>query len=205
MKQREVAKQAKAALALFTAPTSKGKKASKKTSKKASEKEPAKKSSEKEKASKTTKEGAVLADAPAPELCNEYQFLYDKKKAHKAYVEQHKVAKEEAKATLALFTAPTSKDKKASKKASEKTSKKASEKEPAKKSSEKEKASKKTKEGVILANAPAQNFAMSTRPSTIRPLLQKRPPRTRKKLLLPRCFSSMQTCCLWMPSVCGTR
>jgi hypothetical protein len=74
VEQREVAKQAKAALALFMAPTSKGKKASKK----ASEKEPAKKSSEKEKASKKTKEGAALAKAPAPELCNEYQALYDK-------------------------------------------------------------------------------------------------------------------------------
>jgi hypothetical protein len=45
LEQKEVAKQAKAALALFTAPTSKGKK----SSKKASRKEPAKKSSEKEK------------------------------------------------------------------------------------------------------------------------------------------------------------
>jgi hypothetical protein len=74
VEQHKVAKQAKAALALFTAPTSKGKKASKK----ASEKEPAKKSSEKEKTSKKTKEGAALAKAPAPELHNEYQVLYDK-------------------------------------------------------------------------------------------------------------------------------
>jgi hypothetical protein len=74
VEQREVAKQAKAALALFTAPTSKGKKASKKASKK----EPAKKSSEKEKTSKKTKEGAALTKAPAPELCDEYQALYDK-------------------------------------------------------------------------------------------------------------------------------
>ncbi len=72
--QRKVAKQPKAALALFTAPTSEGKKASKK----ASEKECAKKSSEKEKTSKKTKEGAVLAEAPAPELRNEYQALYNK-------------------------------------------------------------------------------------------------------------------------------
>jgi hypothetical protein len=69
-----VAKQVKAALALFTAPTSKAEKASKK----ASEKEPAKKSSQKEKASKKTKEGAALANAPAPELCNDYQALYNK-------------------------------------------------------------------------------------------------------------------------------
>jgi hypothetical protein len=72
----------KAALALFTAPTSKGKKASKKASRiaseKASEKEPVKKSSEKEKASKKTKEGTALANAAAPELHDEYQALYDK-------------------------------------------------------------------------------------------------------------------------------
>jgi hypothetical protein len=74
VEQRDVAKQAKAALALFTAPTSKAEKASKK----ASEKEPAKKSSEKEKASKKTKEGMALANAPAPELHNEYQAIYNK-------------------------------------------------------------------------------------------------------------------------------
>ncbi len=45
---------------------------------KASEKEPAKKSSENEKTSKKTKEGMALADAPAPELCNNYQALYHK-------------------------------------------------------------------------------------------------------------------------------
>jgi hypothetical protein len=49
------------------------------------------------------------------------------KEAHEAYVEQHKVAKQE-KADMALFMAPTSKGKKASEKASEKASKKASEK-----------------------------------------------------------------------------
>jgi hypothetical protein len=74
LEQKEVAKQAKAALALFTASTSEGKKASKK----ASRKEPAKKSSEKEKASKKTKEGSALAKAPAPELCKEYQAIYNK-------------------------------------------------------------------------------------------------------------------------------
>jgi hypothetical protein len=71
------------------APTSKGKKDSEKASGKdsvkkssekerVSEKEPAKKPSEKEKTSKKTKEGAALADAPAPELCEEYQALYNK-------------------------------------------------------------------------------------------------------------------------------
>ncbi len=69
-----MAKQAKATLALFTASTSKGKKASGK----ASRKEPAKKSSEKEKAPEKTKEGLASAKAPAPELCNKYQALYDK-------------------------------------------------------------------------------------------------------------------------------
>jgi hypothetical protein len=61
-----VAKQAKAALALFTASTSKGKKASEKTSRK----EPAKKSSEKENALKKTTETL--------ELCCKYQALYNK-------------------------------------------------------------------------------------------------------------------------------
>ena len=74
VEQREVAKQAKATLALFMAPTSKGKKASEK----ASEIEPAKKLSEKEKASKMTKEGAALANTPAPELSGKYQALYNK-------------------------------------------------------------------------------------------------------------------------------
>jgi hypothetical protein len=74
VEQCKVAKQAKTALALLLAPTSKGEKASEK----ASEKEPAKKSSEKEKASKKSKEGAAPTNAPAPELCNEYQALYNK-------------------------------------------------------------------------------------------------------------------------------
>jgi hypothetical protein len=74
VEQRTVVKQAKAALALLLTPTSKGKK----VSKKASEKAPAKKSSEKEKASQKTKESVALANAPAPELCNECQALYNK-------------------------------------------------------------------------------------------------------------------------------
>jgi hypothetical protein len=133
------------------------------------------------------------------------------KEAHKAYVEQQEVAKQ-AKAALALLTAPTSEGEKDSKKASGKESakissekEKASEKEPEKNPSEKEKTSKKTKEAAALAAHQPQNFATSTRPSTTSPSLQKRPPRTRKMPLLPRCFSSTQTCCLWMPSTCGTR
>ncbi len=65
-----MAKQAKAALALLTAPTSEGKKDSKKAS--------AKKSPEKEKASQRTKEIAALANASALELCKEYQVVYNK-------------------------------------------------------------------------------------------------------------------------------
>ncbi len=60
VEQREVVKQAKAALALLTAPTSEGKKDSKKAS---VNKSP-------EKALQKTKESVALANAPAPELCN---------------------------------------------------------------------------------------------------------------------------------------
>jgi hypothetical protein len=70
VEQCEVAKQAKAALAILTAPTSKGEKDSKKAS--------GKNRSEKEKASQKTKEGVALADAAAPELCTEYQATYEK-------------------------------------------------------------------------------------------------------------------------------
>jgi hypothetical protein len=89
VEQRKVAKQARPLWPFFTAPTRKGEKDSEKASgketlkkssekEKASEKEPAKKSLEKEKTSKETEEGAALADAPAPELCDEYRALYDK-------------------------------------------------------------------------------------------------------------------------------
>jgi hypothetical protein len=86
VEQRKVAKQAKADMALFMAPTSKGKKASKKASEKASkkasdktsEKASGKNRSEKEKALQKTKEGAALSNAPAPDLCKEYKALYEK-------------------------------------------------------------------------------------------------------------------------------
>jgi hypothetical protein len=68
--QRKVVKQAKATLALLTAPTSEGKRASKKASAKKSH----------EKASQKTKESMASANTPAPELCNEYQAVYDKAK-----------------------------------------------------------------------------------------------------------------------------
>jgi hypothetical protein len=61
------------------------------------------------------------------------------KEAMEAYVEQRKVVKQ-AKATLALLMAPTSKGEKTSKKSFKKVS---------------EKASKKDKEGAASANAPA--------------------------------------------------
>jgi hypothetical protein len=70
VEQCEVAKQAKDTLALLTAPTSKGKKDSEKAS--------GKNRSEKEKVPQKTKEGAALADASAPELCKEYQAIYNK-------------------------------------------------------------------------------------------------------------------------------
>ncbi len=69
--QSEAVKQAKAALGLLRAPASKGKKTSKKTSKKSSKKAS-------EKALKKDKEGTASADAPAPELCTEYQADYKK-------------------------------------------------------------------------------------------------------------------------------
>ncbi len=64
VEQCEVAKQAKAALALLTAPTSKGEKESKNAS--------LKKSPEKEEASQKTEESMALVDALAPEHYKEY-------------------------------------------------------------------------------------------------------------------------------------
>ncbi len=57
VEQRKVVKQAKAALALLTAPASEGKKTSKKSFKKASAKAP-----------QNSKEGTALVDAPALEV-----------------------------------------------------------------------------------------------------------------------------------------
>ncbi len=62
VEQHKVVKQVKAALAILMAPTSKDKKTSGTSSKKASEK-----------ALQGNKEGAALANAPAPELHAEYQ------------------------------------------------------------------------------------------------------------------------------------
>ncbi len=65
-------------MALFRTPTSQGKKASEKAADKTSEKASWKNRSEKEKASQKTKEGAALANAPAPDLRKEYKALYEK-------------------------------------------------------------------------------------------------------------------------------
>jgi hypothetical protein len=78
VKQHDVAKQAKANMSLFTTPTSKGEKATKKGTEKASEKASGKNRSEKEKASQKTKEGTASSNAPAPDLCKEYKALYKK-------------------------------------------------------------------------------------------------------------------------------
>jgi hypothetical protein len=92
------------------------------------------------------------------------------KKAQEAYVEQWEVAKQ-AKATLALLMAPTSKG--------EKDSEKALAKNPLRR---KRLPSRPRKVRLWPKHQP-QNFAKSTRPSTTRPSLQKRPPRTCMRLL----------------------
>jgi hypothetical protein len=73
VEQRNAVKQAKAALALLTAPASEGKKSSKKASKKSPKRSP-------EKALQKTKESMALTNAPAPELLAEYQADYNKAK-----------------------------------------------------------------------------------------------------------------------------
>ncbi len=73
VEQHKAVKQAKATLALLTAPTSEGKKDSKNAS--------GKNRSEKEKASQKSIESTALANAPAPELCAEYQADYNKAKS----------------------------------------------------------------------------------------------------------------------------
>jgi hypothetical protein len=78
VEQHNVAKQAKANMNLFTTPTSKGKKATKKGTEKASKEASGKNRSEKEKASQKTKEGAAPSNAPAPDLHEEYKAIYKK-------------------------------------------------------------------------------------------------------------------------------
>ncbi len=96
------------------------------------------------------------------------------KEAHEAYVEQREVAKQ-AKATLALLLAP-----------------RLLQRNPLRR----RRLPRRPRKVQLWPMHQPQNFVTSTRPSLTRPPLQKRPPRTSAKLLLPRCFSSMQTCCL---------
>jgi hypothetical protein len=77
----DVVKQAKADMNLFAAPTSEGKKATKKGTEKTSEEASGKNCSEKKKDSQKTKEGAALSDAPAPDLCKEYKAIFKKDSA----------------------------------------------------------------------------------------------------------------------------
>jgi hypothetical protein len=92
VEQRDVAKQAQADMCLFTTPTSKSEKASEKGTEKASEKVSGKNCSEKEKASQKTREGAVLSDAPASDLCEGYKALYEKAMFAKETVKNKKEA-----------------------------------------------------------------------------------------------------------------
>jgi hypothetical protein len=78
VEQREAAKKAKVNMQLFVTAASKGKKAVKKGTEKASKEASGKNCSEKEKASQKTKEGAATADATAPDLCAEYKAVYKK-------------------------------------------------------------------------------------------------------------------------------
>jgi hypothetical protein len=109
------------------------------------------------------------------------------KETCEAYVEQRKVAKQ-AKAALALLTAPTSKARKNLRRLLQRN--------PLRR----RRLPRRPRKARLWPTHQPQNFARSTRPSTTRPPLQKRPPRTSAKLLPPRCFSSTATCCLWMPS-----
>ncbi len=78
VEQQEAAKEAKVNMQLFATAASKGKKAIKKGTEKASKMASGKNCSEKEKASQKSKEGAATADATAPELCAEYKAIYKK-------------------------------------------------------------------------------------------------------------------------------
>jgi hypothetical protein len=122
------------------------------------------------------------------------------KEAHEAYVEQREAAKE-AKVNMQLFTTAASEGKKAGKKRTEKTSKEAS----GKNCSEREKASQKTKKGAATADATAPELHAEYKAIYKKASMQKRPPRSRRMPLRPRCFSFTQICCLRMQSTHGTR
>jgi hypothetical protein len=78
VEQREAAKKAKVNMQLFGTAASKGKKAVKKGTEKASKEVSGKNRSNKEKASQKTKEGTAMADATAPDLRVEYKAVYKK-------------------------------------------------------------------------------------------------------------------------------
>jgi hypothetical protein len=78
VEQKEAAKEAKVNMQLFGTAASKGEKAAKKGTEKASEEASGKNRSDKEKASQKTKEGAATADATAPDLCAEYKAVFEK-------------------------------------------------------------------------------------------------------------------------------
>ena len=116
------------------------------------------------------------------------------------YAEQKEAAKE-AKVNMQLFATTMSKGEKAGKKGTEKTSKEAS----GKNCSEREKASQKTKKGAATADATAPELHAEYKAIYKKASTQKRPPRSRRMPLRPRCFSFTRTCCLWMQSMRGTR
>jgi hypothetical protein len=113
------------------------------------------------------------------------------KVAHKAYVEQRKVAKQ-AKVNIILFMALTSKGKKASekasKKASEKVSEKAFKKASGKNRSEKEKASQKTKEGAALSDAPAPDLCKEYKALYEKAMFAKDPAKNKKENAATKMF-----------------
>jgi hypothetical protein len=78
VEQREAAKEAKVNMQLFANAVSKGKKAVKKGTEKASKEASGKNRSDKEKPLQKTKEGTATADATAPYLCVEYKAVYKK-------------------------------------------------------------------------------------------------------------------------------
>jgi hypothetical protein len=92
------------------------------------------------------------------------------KKAHEAYVEQWEAAKQ-AKATLALFMAPTSKGKKASKKLPRKLLRRLPRKLLGRTALRKKRLLRRPRKAQFCPMHQPQNFAMSTRPSTTRPFL----------------------------------
>ncbi len=103
------------------------------------------------------------------------------KEAHKAYLEQRKVAKQ-AKANMALFTTPTSKDEKASEKAADKLPRRLL----GRTALRKRRLLRRPRKAQLQPMHQPQFFAKSTRPSTRKPFSRRRPPRTRKKPLRPR-------------------